>query len=139
MRRMVKGAGEPQGRPLRLAALATSPVMTGEELRSGALVGIGVERADDAGAARPRCPERVAAVAVAREAAFLAQPIEGDGDLAPVIAADSCDDIRVEFRDRISWTRANDQKAEGGHVSVCGTPDPASAPATRCRARRLAY
>src|SRR4029077_6431100 len=68
--------------------------------RSRALVGVVIELADDAGQARFRLKQVIAAVAVAAEAAALTQLVERAGDFAAVLGAERLDDVGIEHRRR---------------------------------------
>src|SRR5579862_3842376 len=81
-----------------VAAPAASEVIAGR--RSRTLVGIVIKLADDAGQSRFRLLQMIAAVAVAAEAAVLAQFVERAGDFAAVLGAERLDDIGIEHRRR---------------------------------------
>src|SRR5258708_32599955 len=63
-----------------------------------ALVRVVIELADDPCQSRFRLLQGIAAVAVAAEAAVLAQLVERAGDLAAVLGAERLDDVGIEHR-----------------------------------------
>src|SRR3977135_3239407 len=65
---------------------------------SGPFVGIVIELTDDRGHAGLARNEMISAIAIAAEAAALAQRIERARDLASVVAAERLDDIGIEHR-----------------------------------------
>src|SRR5580704_1663930 len=66
--------------------------------RSRTLIGVVIELADNAGQPRLCLLQVIAAVAVAAEAAALAQLVERAGDFAAVLGAERFDDIGIEHR-----------------------------------------
>src|SRR5579864_9461178 len=68
--------------------------------RSRTLVGVVIKLADNAGQARLGLLQMITAVAVAAEAAALAQLVERAGDLAAVLGAERLDDVGIEHRRR---------------------------------------